>query len=195
MSNKNRSTATMAQRIITTGFLVKLEELLVTVQYVSTVCKLLGLSRRTFYVWKKAGHAFHLEVPEELWSTRAKLLVKFYLTVERAQAKAELNDLKIIDKAAAEDWRAAAWRLTHRAPQRWSEKRRLTPPPRSDFANQVQQETVALIEELRGDFTFTGNQESIASYERALAAAKQTEPSDFSDDELDYLMEHEDSFA
>lgn len=46
--------------------------------------------------------------------------------LEQAQLKGEVSLVQILRRAAEEDWRAAAWLLTHRWPGRWSERRTVT---------------------------------------------------------------------
>lgn len=43
--------------------------------------------------------------------------------IERARDVGEVALVGLIRTAAADDWRAAAWLLSHRWPDRWSEKR------------------------------------------------------------------------
>lgn len=47
---------------------------------------------------------------------------KFLIAVREAMAEPETRDMSVIDIAASSDWRAAAWRLEHRYPQRFSKK-------------------------------------------------------------------------
>lgn len=72
-----------------------------------------GCSRRTIARWRERG-AGDGATPSER---------EFLLDYERAEAVAEVRLVQAITTASATDWRAAAWMLTHRWPDRWSEKR------------------------------------------------------------------------
>lgn len=78
-----------------------------------------GIHRKTLYNWlKKAQEAdaseLHLQLADE---------------VREAQALAEAHLVTVMRRAAIEggsgDWRAAAWLLARRHPDRWSEKREI----------------------------------------------------------------------
>jgi transposase-like protein len=72
-----------------------------------------GCSRRTIARWRERG-AGDGATPSER---------EFLLDYERAEAVAEVRLVQAITSASALDWRAAAWMLCHRWPDRWSEKR------------------------------------------------------------------------
>jgi hypothetical protein len=76
--------------------------------YLEIAAAACGIHRSTLHRWLERGeqqsHGMYRE---------------FYLAVERAQSEAELRDMLLIGKAAATDWRAAAWRLERRAPRRY----------------------------------------------------------------------------
>jgi len=78
-----------------------------------------GISRGTFYNWLKVGGK----------EGAAPEFAQFAADVIEAQAIAELHLVRIMRQAATEggpgDWRAAAWLLARRHPDRWSEKRQL----------------------------------------------------------------------
>jgi transposase-like protein len=72
-----------------------------------------GCSRRTIARWRERG-AGDGATPSER---------EFLLDYERAEAVAEVRLVQAITTAGTTDWRAAAWMLCHRWPDRWSEKR------------------------------------------------------------------------
>ena len=75
-----------------------------------------GCSRRSISRWRRRGEQDDA-TPEEL---------DFSLRYGQAEARAEIEAIRVISEAAdgpGGDWRAAAWFLTHRFPERWSEKR------------------------------------------------------------------------
>lgn len=69
-----------------------------------------GISKSTYYNWRKKA----LE-------PNAPALYKHFLdSTEMAQALSEMRDLDIIDKAAESgQWKASAWRLERKNPERW----------------------------------------------------------------------------
>ena len=80
--------------------------------YVETACALAGISKQTFYNWRNRGN-----------TQKSGKYRGFLDAVEKAIATAEIADLKIIDQAAQKNWRAAAWLLERRSPERWGNKR------------------------------------------------------------------------
>lgn len=87
--------------------------------FVETAVACAGIPKATFYYWMK------------LANTKPKSIYKKLLdAVEKAQAEAEANDLLYITKARAKNWKASAWRLERRFPQRWAPTHR--PPVQAD---------------------------------------------------------------
>lgn len=90
--------------------------------YVETACAFVGLSKNTFYDWMKRGvrEKERLENnPKARMKKSEEPFVEFSDAVHKALAQAEIRDVAIIGKAASSDWKASAWRLTHRHPSRW----------------------------------------------------------------------------
>ena len=88
-----------------------------------------GCSRRSISRWRRRGEQDDA-TPEE---------IDFSLRYGQAEARAEIEAIRVISEAAdgpGGDWRAAAWFLTHRFPERWSEKRTIVveQPDRPDGA-------------------------------------------------------------
>jgi hypothetical protein len=76
--------------------------------YIETAAALAGIARSSVYLWLRRG-AREAEGPYREFSDM----------VRRAMAEAESADLAVIGRAARADWRAAAWRLAHRHPERY----------------------------------------------------------------------------
>jgi hypothetical protein len=79
-----------------------------------------GVPRRTFYEWWRRGGSDALaDAPFRAMRAR----------IEQARAEGEARNVAQIARAAAEDWRAAAWLLERSAPERWGrpEARRREP--------------------------------------------------------------------
>lgn len=77
--------------------------------FIETVCSIVGINKTTYYAWMKRGKE----------SNRRSQYKTFYDEVTRAHAICEVRMVSIISKAAETDWRASAWYLEHRFPQRW----------------------------------------------------------------------------
>ena len=72
----------------------------------------IGVNRSTVYDWIRRGS----EEPGSIYRDFAD-------AVSRGRSQCAALNLHRIQQASAEDWRAAAWLLCHRWPDRWSEKR------------------------------------------------------------------------
>lgn len=83
--------------------------------YVETAAAYCGISKDTFYRWLRKGN----EEEEGIYRD-------FVDAVEKAIADAEFRDVMIISNAATTDWKAAAWKLERRAPDRWSRREKLS---------------------------------------------------------------------
>ena len=70
---------------------------------ISSACEIVGISRQTYYNWAEK----HPEFAEK---------------VKKAIAESELRAVKIILDAAKRDWKAAAWFLERRFPDRWGRR-------------------------------------------------------------------------
>lgn len=96
--------------------------------YIETAAALAGISKSSIYEWLKRG-AREIQRLED--NPRARLkkeeepFVRFSDAVEKAQAMAEARDLSLIGQAAEGDWKAAAWRLERKFPDKWGRKDRL----------------------------------------------------------------------
>lgn len=115
---------------------------------VEAAAGLAGCSRRSISRWRRRGEQDDA-TPEEL---------DFSLRYGQAEARAEIEAIRVISEAAdgpGGDWRAAAWFLTHRFPERWSERRtiRIEQPDRPDGAALV----ADMLRQLREDMEARGS--------------------------------------
>lgn len=77
--------------------------------YQETAALYAGITAATFYDWMNRGK----NEPESIYA-------EFLDAVEKAKADAEVRDVVLIDRAAADgNWQAAAWKLERKFPQRW----------------------------------------------------------------------------
>lgn len=92
--------------------------------YIETAASFAGLSKNTLYDWMKRG----ARERERIDNTGKKMLkkeqpfVEFSDAIEKALAEAEMRDVLRIGEASKSDWKAAAWRLERKFPQRWGKK-------------------------------------------------------------------------
>jgi hypothetical protein len=79
-----------------------------------------GISEATYYNWLARGGA-ELAHREEGGRPRRREqpYVEFRDAIARASATAEVHAVAILRKAMSDDWRAAAWYLERRHPERW----------------------------------------------------------------------------
>lgn len=80
-----------------------------------TAAKLCDISESTFYYWKKRGREAKSGIHRE-----------FYEAMEKAEALAEARRVQVIQQAMEgkgafknADWKAAAWYLERRYPEKW----------------------------------------------------------------------------
>ena len=86
----------------------RIVELVRAGSFMETAAATCGIHRTTLHRWLEKGEA-----------QSAGPYREFYLAVMRAQADSETLGVLIIEKAAQEDWRAAAWLLERRFPRRY----------------------------------------------------------------------------
>jgi transposase len=93
--------------------------------YIETAAVYSGITKKTLYNWMKRANDELTRLDQQ---PRAKMkkseapFVEFLHAVEEALAFSEARDVNIIAKAAEEDWKAAAWRLKRKFPDRWGDK-------------------------------------------------------------------------
>ena len=95
--------------------------------YLETAAALAGIERRTLHRWIKRGQAeldrMESEDSEPLDSE--ELYADLCLSLTRARGDAAAKDIAIIRAAGnAGEWRASAWLLERRDPDRWGRGRR-----------------------------------------------------------------------
>lgn len=81
--------------------------------YLETAALYSGIDRTTIRNWMRRGR-----------EAKRGPYREFFLAVKQAATYAEVQDMETVRKAASGDWRAAAWRLEHRYPQRYKRRER-----------------------------------------------------------------------
>lgn len=81
--------------------------------YAVVVCKYLGISEVTWYNWMNKGE-------KDFSDGKNNIYVKFFKSIKRAEAVAEMRSVTIIQSSMRENWQAAAWYLERKFKDRWS---------------------------------------------------------------------------
>lgn len=93
--------------------------------YVETAVVYAGINKDTFYAWLRRGAA-ELERVNRNARNRVRIAEQPYIefsdAVMQAQAETEMIDITRVGLAGREDWRAAAWRLERKFPDRWGRR-------------------------------------------------------------------------
>jgi hypothetical protein len=76
---------------------------------IETACELAGIGSTTYFRWMQTGA--QEDAPERYKEFRER--------ATRARAEAEARNVVIVQQAARNDWRAAAWYLERSKPDRW----------------------------------------------------------------------------
>jgi transposase len=95
----------------------KIVDLIRAGNYIETASSCVGVNKSTLYDWLKRGaRASQKEgkIPKEELP-----FVDFSNAVEKAIAEAEARDVMIIANASKSDWKASAWRLERKFPNKW----------------------------------------------------------------------------
>lgn len=93
--------------------------------YIETAAAYAGISKNTLYDWLRRGARERERLANNKRAKPRKAeqpFVEFSDAVEKALAEAEVRDVALIAKAAAEQWQAAAWRLERKFPTRWGKR-------------------------------------------------------------------------
>jgi len=95
---------------LTESRMEKLIEALRSGNYRIDACRAAGIHYNTLLAWEKKGE-----------SESSGEYVEFLDALWRAEAEAVIKNVDVITKAAQDgDWRAAAWFLEHKYPDKWA---------------------------------------------------------------------------
>ncbi len=94
--------------LLTPAVQAKLCELLASGVIIKTAAGFVGVSKATIHRWMALGR-----------KKGSGIYRQFRQEVLRALAQAEIREVLVINKAGPKDWRAAAWILERRWPERW----------------------------------------------------------------------------
>jgi len=88
--------------------------------YMETAAAFAGIDRATLHRWLKRGRRADPEAEDE------GIYRDFCAVIARALAQSEVADVTVLSLAAKADWRAAAWRLERKFPDRWGRRSEIT---------------------------------------------------------------------
>jgi len=83
--------------------------------YPQTAAAFAGVHRSSYFRWMERGDPSGTAAADRRYRA-------FRAGVEQAQAEAEVRDVTMIAKAGERDWRARAWSLERRHPERWARR-------------------------------------------------------------------------
>lgn len=96
----------------------KIVELIRAGNYIETASACVGINKDTLYDWLKRGAREKAKTNGKI-DKKEEIYVRFSDAVEKAIAEAEARDVMIIANASKNDWKASAWRLERKFPNKW----------------------------------------------------------------------------
>lgn len=81
--------------------------------YVESAAQVAGIDSSTFRAWMRRGDPDQDERKDDPYR-------EFRRRIEQARAQAEERNVTLINRAAIDDWRAAAWLLERQYPDTWA---------------------------------------------------------------------------
>jgi len=96
---------------LTEEFIKKAVKYLEAGNYQTHVAQALGVSHETWFRWLREGQQEGKGIKYE-----------FYEAVKKAEARAAIRNVAIIQRAAQDNWQAAAWWLERKFPEEWGRK-------------------------------------------------------------------------
>lgn len=92
--------------------------------YMETAASFAGISKNTLYDWMKRGARERRRVEDTGRKAlkREEPYLQFSDAIEKALAESEIRDVMRISEASKTDWKAAAWRLERKSPEKFGKK-------------------------------------------------------------------------
>jgi len=96
--------------------------------YPEIACQSIGVSHQTFYNWLNRGEAIYHSIDNPVnesdveLTERDALYLRFFIEVKRAEAEAEISDIREINKGEKNAIPRLA-KLSRRHPSRWADRR------------------------------------------------------------------------
>lgn len=95
--------------------------------YIEVAAAFVGIQKETLFRWLRQGRT-EIALREEGETTKTRsvqsanliaMCAEFVVMLDKAKAESEARDVVTIQKASADDWKAAAWRLERKHGKRW----------------------------------------------------------------------------
>jgi len=86
--------------------------------YTVIVCRLMGVSEKTWYDWVNQGN-------RDIEEGKTNIFVKFVKSIIEAEAQAEAEAVKLIKTASLTDAKHAQWWLSRKGKERWAERQEI----------------------------------------------------------------------
>lgn len=80
--------------------------------YANVVAAACSIGDSTYYQWLAQGN-------KDIENGKESIYAEFAEAIKKASSEAEMRNIALIDKAAEEQWQAAAWKLERRHNDRW----------------------------------------------------------------------------
>lgn len=117
---------------LTAQIIKDIEQFLNDGNYVSVVCKAVGINQDTFYQWLKLGLELVTEreqcevdgKPIPFLDSHERLLYQFAEAIEKAEAMGEMGLISNV-KSGSPGWQGSAWILQRRFRERWGDSRQI----------------------------------------------------------------------
>lgn len=110
--------------ILTDELQTRITDVIRAGNYIETAASYAGISKNTIYDWMKRGakERRRIETTGKKPLKKELPFLQFSDAIEKALAESEIRDVTRIGQASQTDWKAAAWRLERKFPQKWGKK-------------------------------------------------------------------------
>lgn len=134
----------------------------------ASAAEVAGIAESTFYNWIRRGT--ELKEGDKKVTRNNRLYLEFLEEIKRVEAEAEMSMLSRINQSGNNDWKALAWILERRHPNRWANTQRIE----VQVERRVEDELNQMFDMLRASLptdTYTDVVNTIANIQDRTAAA------------------------
>lgn len=115
--------------------------------YIETAANMVGVSKASVFAWMKEGHAARRATERgDEPDPKHALSLLFLDSIKRAEAEAEVENMKALRLMAGEAWQSIAWRLERRHPDRWGRRQAIEHSSPDDKPVKVQRVVMGDVE-------------------------------------------------